>query len=298
LIQYLSQSADEAQIRAVLAQELPDLNVGRLELVARGWDNTVAIADDRWVFRFPKDGEYVYAPELALLKELDGNVGVAVPKPIYMGQRVRMLGYAKLPGRFLSEDEAGALDPATCHRLGQELAGFIWELHQRIDPGKARAMGWNDERIQFEPAVALAVVRGCCPDLERAAKSAADAIGSLRLELPPRFLYNDLHIDNFLVDERDRLSGVIDFGDCAIGDHHFEFYGLYRYNPLLFEAAIAAYEALSGLELRRSICQALAWEDCLSDLVELKDQPDDPGHQNALRWMRRWQRLDGDIIKV
>jgi aminoglycoside phosphotransferase (APT) family kinase protein len=289
LIRYLSEAADEAQVLAVLARELPDLKIERLQLVKRGWDNTVAIADKRWVFRFPKDADYAYAPELALLKALQGQVGgAAVPNPAFEGRETQMLGYGILPGRFLEEEEAGALDSQACRHLGQELAAFVWGLHQRVSPEAGLAMGWRQERLDFCPKEALAAVRACCPELDGAAQRAADAIAGLRLTLPPRFLYNDLHIDNFLVDAQGRLSGVIDFGDCAVGDPHFEFYGLWRYNPALFEATISAYEGLSGLKLDRSACQALAWEDCLSDLAELKDQPQDPGHQNALRWMRRW----------
>ena len=45
---------DEPQARALIGERFPQLAPRTLRLLGEGWDSTVWLVDDRWVFRFPR----------------------------------------------------------------------------------------------------------------------------------------------------------------------------------------------------------------------------------------------------
>jgi aminoglycoside phosphotransferase (APT) family kinase protein len=47
-------AVDEALARRLIGAQFPDLEVRSLSLLGQGWDMTVWLVDDRWVFRFPR----------------------------------------------------------------------------------------------------------------------------------------------------------------------------------------------------------------------------------------------------
>ena len=45
---------DEALVRALLAEQFPELDASSARLLGEGWDNSVWVVEERWAFRFPR----------------------------------------------------------------------------------------------------------------------------------------------------------------------------------------------------------------------------------------------------
>src|SRR5205085_1657145 len=72
---------DEALVRSVLALRFPELQLESVRLLGEGWDNSVWVVDERWVFRFPRREIAVPAVgrQIDLLPRLAPLLPLAIP---------------------------------------------------------------------------------------------------------------------------------------------------------------------------------------------------------------------------
>ena len=217
---------DEALVRALLAEQFPELDASSARMLGEGWDNAVWVVEDAWAFRFPR--REIAIPgvrrELEVLPRLAPLVPVPIPEPRYVGVPSDRFPWPFFGAPLLSGVEAadaGLTDDARVE-LGAQLGRLLRLLHapemrtaadpdgrlpvdfnQRADMAKRVPMarqfladiGWNDSRA---PAL-----------LDRAAK-----LGTAPAAV---FVHGDLHLRHVLV-EGPALSGVIDWGDTCVGD--------------------------------------------------------------------------------
>jgi aminoglycoside phosphotransferase (APT) family kinase protein len=257
----------------------------------------VAEVDEKWIFRFPKDDTYRFGQEQKVLAALRGRVRVPIPQVEFLGKSRRVMGYQKIVGRHVTEQEWTSWPDEKVRTLAGDLAGFLWDCHRAIPVKQAQSWGLPKERMTER----YHRVKDRIPELARfglaefAQRTLSDyeKLGDGERTF---FLYNDLHTENFVVDVRGRLAGVFDFGDFNWGDPDWEFGYLYRYDKRLFEACVEEYERLSGLIIRKRACAVYAWLDALFDLAELWNQPENSAHKNGLRWAKRFMQRQEEYL--
>ena len=73
--------------RRLLEEQFPALATEPIELLGRGWDNTVFTVGDAWVFRFPRREVVLpgFRNEIEFLPELARLLPVAIPLPELVG---------------------------------------------------------------------------------------------------------------------------------------------------------------------------------------------------------------------
>jgi aminoglycoside phosphotransferase (APT) family kinase protein len=101
-----------------------------VEIIAAGWDNTVVVVDDEWLFRFPR--REIALPgihrEIAWLPVLAGQLPVPIPVPV----RVGTSGTPPWPfwgGRHLPGVELAQSPYADRARAAATIGRFLAELH-------------------------------------------------------------------------------------------------------------------------------------------------------------------------
>ena len=222
-----------------------------LRLLAEGWDNTVWLADERWVFRFPR--REVALPlirnEIAVLGEL--SLPLRTPIPRFVGDT--FFGAELIPGREL---HPGVDRDA----LGRPLGEFLRALHsaQVSVPLGADPFGRADMAVRVPKTLQALAQLGCdVPDVVYAAH-----------DLPPVeptcIVHGDLHFRHVLIDGG-AISGVIDWGDVCRGDPSVDL-PLYwcALSPAGREAFLDAYGDVSEEQLLRArviaifLCAVLA----------------------------------------
>jgi aminoglycoside 2''-phosphotransferase len=242
--------------RAVIDQCYPGFIHDREAVTAieDGWDSLVLDIEDTFIFRFPRRPETLagYAREAALLPALSRVLSTQVPKFEFSclqdpNPEHCFVGYRKIHGLQLS---AGLTNSS---QIAFELANFLTTLHrfpvdeaEKLTLSKADALIWQKTYLDFFVWIQEHVF----PMLKAPIRDQATAIweGFLNLEANFRFqpvlMHGDLCGDHVLCEEqREGLSGVIDWGDARLGDPAGDFAGLFFIGgPNLLKQVLKAYQ--------------------------------------------------------
>ena len=257
-------------VRGAIEAAFPALVVEGCRSLGEGWDSAAWLVNEALLFRFPKRLAVARALEweIALLPALAPTLPVAIPRFTYLAEHgaptdsaLPFVGYPLLPGVFL-DALPGALHETS--PLLPQLADFLRALHhfprERAVAAGLPAVDWSawvahwerfatwlmiGEASRFTPATRSRLVAfhdGLLAELRRA-------------ECPIALLHHDLALEHLLVtpDGR-RLTGVIDWGDIALGDPALDFAGIAGACSVAtldagFRRRIAWYERLAPFHL-------------------------------------------------
>ena len=222
----------------LVREQFPGL--GRtIEPIGYGWDNTAYLVDGDIVFRFPRReiAVLLITRELRVLPALAPRLPLPIPVPRWVGTpspgfQWPFAGYRHIPGwtadlAFLSSAERRAAAPV--------LAEFLRVLHSIPLEGLDLP---DDELNRADSARRMPLLAGWLQELESAG-IITDGRPWLRLfeanppEPPPHPvpIHGDLDERHILVDEANRVCGVIDWGDMHAGDPALDLSLLYRFFP-------------------------------------------------------------------
>jgi len=198
-----------------------------VRIVAAGWDNTIVLVDESWVFRFPRRA--IALPgidrEIALLPRLAPLLSLPIPVPEHVGVNGdppwRFWGARHLPGTELKvagrTDEIGVA-------VGRSLGRFVAELHALpadsslpVDPfGRADAVS---RAVRSRDV--LSDLRAAGPGLDSLDDPAVEQVlaAGENVGPPPTenvLSHGDLYSRHVLVDENGVTAAVIDWGDLCM----------------------------------------------------------------------------------
>jgi len=214
-----------------IRRHLSELSFSQARILpAAGQFNTVLCLDDRWIFRFPKSPHAAadLARELEILPRLRGKLPLPIPDPQYQARDddsgvLLFMGYRRLPGEPLQREKLVGLqgEERVLEDLARDLALFLRRLHA-IAPaeigltpsGESAKAEWTrigaDVQEKLFPYMRL--------DARAAARNFRQALNDDALWQDDECLiHGDFGTGNILFREG-RISGIIDFGFCGIGD--------------------------------------------------------------------------------
>jgi aminoglycoside phosphotransferase (APT) family kinase protein len=250
----------DIQVNQELASRLvhtqfPELDPIQVAPLGEGCDSVAFEVNGGWVFRFPKrpDVEQQLLIETKLLRWLTVH-GSPIPLPAFSFHGrpsesfpFHFAGYSKLPGMT-----ANRVDPGkpVHRRLAAALGRFLSWLHA-FSATDAMAIGVPD---QHEHDVIADVQREALEDFPVLARVAPDApldrwrafLEAAPIAAPPppsafALVHNDLAAEHVLVDESaQRVTGVIDWSDAAIGDRAIDFAGIFHWGGAPFMNGVLA----------------------------------------------------------
>jgi aminoglycoside phosphotransferase (APT) family kinase protein len=214
---------DEKLVRGLLAQL--GLEDARLQKLAEGWDNSVWVVDERYVFRFPRRAVAIpgLERELAVLPKLAPLLPLPVPRPAFVGKATDGYPWPFFGAELIPGVEAGVaeLDDEARLEVALELAAFLRALHAveldeplPLDPNRRTDMPKRARmaREELQELERLGLWQAP-PELSSFLKEAE--------RLPPpeaqAVMHGDLHFRHLLVEGR-AASGVIDWGDVCRAD--------------------------------------------------------------------------------
>ncbi len=216
-------AVDEALARRLIGAQFPDLELRSTRLLGQGWDTTVWLVDDRWVFRFPRRETVIrgLVNEIAHLPRLASLLPLPIPVPTYLGEpsagyRWPFYGALYLPGRELAE---AGLDGGRLAALARPLGEFLRALHDTrldadlpLDPVGRADMTFRVPRTR-ERLTELEQL-----GLWHAPREAYEVIEAARELGPPEptcLVHGDLHLRHLLVDHGGGAAAVIDWIDLS-----------------------------------------------------------------------------------
>jgi aminoglycoside phosphotransferase (APT) family kinase protein len=254
-------TVDEELARRLIAAQFPEVALDSLRLLGEGWDNTVWLVDEQWVFRFPRRELAIpgVEREIAALAALAPRLPLPIPAPVFVGRASDEFPWPFFGARHLHGAEPLGLDEHARAGLARPFGEFLRALHgAEIDGLPADPFGRVDmaRRVpETREWLARAEAAGLwrAPDTVSALLDTATDLGA-----PPAtvVVHGDLHMRHLLVDDHGTLCGVIDWGDLCCGDPSMDLSLVWNLLPNRDEF-LAAYGPVSDEQLVRARVLAL-----------------------------------------
>ena len=261
------------QVRAAVRTAAPDLARADVRWAGQGECCEAWWVGEEHVVRFARDPvvDAELEREMAVLPALAEAIEVAIPRPEFIGRdpdtgRV-FVGHRAVHGELLSPRILARLSARARGQLTAELGRFLDQLQAfaRTSVGVELPEARYDAVLRDTEAIERAVFSRMPEADARACRSMLDA-----LELDPAdarvLAHCDLYEGHILIDPTsERLAGVIDFGDLAIGDPCYDLNTLIDDFGLRFTAEVVRHlpPALAAPRLARArivcIWESLAW---------------------------------------
>jgi aminoglycoside phosphotransferase len=278
------QALELERLRGIVLESFPDLRAARFRLLPPGWHSVAVDADDRLVFKFPRNAEAQAAlvREVGLLRVVAGALTMRVPSLTLHGPPCFSC-HEKIPGEPLLAPEYHGLDDPARQRLAEAMARLHAELHG-LDRARMTEAGATAIAPWSGPEAILRRAWGILPERER---RYAEATLTEWADLEPDpygsvFGYFDGHGWNMAFDHRrGRLNGVFDFADAGFGDLHQEFVYASFVSRDLARRIVDAYEDLTGRRLDRARIDLLTGVLRLNEVAESADDPEHRGQMLA-----------------
>ncbi|WP_199615030.1 phosphotransferase [Paenibacillus alkalitolerans] len=231
----------EELAQRLIGSQFPQLSSKRIKRLGYGWDNTVFLVEEQYVFRFPRRKVAVDSLRMEgkILPKLKNYISIPYSIPLFFGEGksdypAPFLGYPYLSGKFPIglTDEQHALSATT-------LAQFIRKLHEfPLQVAQENGLQ-HDHRNLTDIALRKARMLEFLSDLSiYITEEEHDAITYYLEQLKTErvternvFLHGDLHFKNMLVDEDGKISGIIDWGDMSIGHPACDLNVVYSFLP-------------------------------------------------------------------
>jgi aminoglycoside phosphotransferase (APT) family kinase protein len=223
--------------------QFPQLKPARLKVLGEGFDNSVFLVNDQFVFRFPRRQMAVelIETEVRLLPVLAPLLPIPTPNPQFRGKPDNdypwpFAGYnvisGQAPSKLTNEQRILSAKP---------LAQFLRVLHDFpvVEAEKRKIPYDTMGRVDVKKRKTM---------IEENMKKASEMnlIDQHESELLQQFLqtvhtelsdntlvlaHGDLHFRNLLVDDSGKISGVIDWGDTHIGSPAVDLSIIYQFLP-------------------------------------------------------------------
>lgn len=260
-----------------LAQNFKDLEPYSFKKIAEGWDNEVYLVNDHFIFRFPrrKIAVELIERENAVLKAVEHIGVVEIPKVLYVGNPTNEYpyifhGYKMLPGTAACYAH---LTPQAREGSIAILSTFLKQLHKTnttaISPLKEKNCVYDRTDIplavnSLSERVATIYTQGLVKmNISEFQYELATAIAT-KLPRLHCLVHGDLYSRHLLFNNN-LLTGIIDWGDCAINsaavdlaviwsfyppschDQFFKIYGFVEKNTWIYARFLGLYSALTTL---------------------------------------------------
>jgi aminoglycoside phosphotransferase (APT) family kinase protein len=215
---------DAALVRALLAEQLPDLRPGLADLdvvaVAAGWDNVVFRLGTDLTVRLPRRqaAATLIENEQRWLPRLAARLPLPIPAPIAIGRPGLGFPWSWSVGPWLPGETAAEVVPDDLDAAATTLGSFLLALHEPA-PADAPANPVRGVPLRDRAARLHAQVEQIADivDAPTVLDRWAELLATPPWPGPPLWLHGDLRAANLLV-HHGRLSAVIDFGDVTGGD--------------------------------------------------------------------------------
>lgn len=252
-------SIPDLDLNELIRSECPDIKPDTIEPLGVGDFFGAFLVNGTWVFLVAKHDEARASirREACLLPRLAAQVDLQIPEPVYHGER--FIAYRKLPGTALTQARFLKLDQDARDRCARQVATFLERIHGH-DLDSARECGV----LPFDFVTHYHHV------LERARRSLPGALSTADWEwaegaledylegaawwrdFTPVLLHRDVSPAHVLFDPgAERVTGILDFSDLAIGDPAWDLIFLYEDYGIDFLARVLPVYPHSHADLER-----------------------------------------------
>jgi aminoglycoside 2''-phosphotransferase len=262
-----------------IQQAFPDLEIHQIDSIGSGQFNQILLVNNELVFRFPRYAHIMDQWEIrqSILDYIRPQLPLPVPEMIYQSPNNHIPGEVfsvlkMIPGKPLYRERLAAIDNEdVLQRLAEQAAGFLKALHS-IDVKERNGTVPAEDPLEYYEHFLVEVHTALMPKMRSSARLETEIFFEQLLSFlrsnpyQPCIIHNDFGGSNILYDEdRQQLSGVIDFNSLCLGDPAVDVASLSTYGDDFIERGLRFYPEMKHLmERARLIRGTFALEEALS----------------------------------
>lgn len=250
---------NEEIAQLAISSQFP-LKITTIKLLGEGWDNCVYLVNTNTVFRFPR--REISVPlierEMRILPKLSKFVSLKIPEPIYLGKASRefphpFYGHAMLSGTSGCKVTLSTKEYVEAAKKLGAFLSFLHGLDLKMLDLDTKDQDPELNRMEIEPL--LRNLRERFEHIEGIYNLGKYQQKIQRIcELAHKyrakeghysFIHNDLYHRHLLF-ENNCLTGIIDWGDCGIGDQVADLGIVYQFFPKSVHAVF--YESYGSVK--------------------------------------------------
>ncbi len=233
-------------------------NAEHITMIEHSHDNIVALVDDTYAVRFPRDknaylrGLY----EKHILEKLKTIKTLTIPHIVNENTDPPYVIHSFVPGYHISSVAIRKFSNKQQQDFAKSVAQFAYTMHTTFTLDEEQPLRQKlglDELADNEPwpVYYKKVVHDTTFPTTVQDDLAKNCYGEwVRVcnVTPTVVVHDDLHTENMMFNDN-HLAGILDFGDANVGTPEQELRQLYRISEEIMLAAVQEYQHLSGRQL-------------------------------------------------
>lgn len=223
---------DEDTVKLICKEQFPDIHITEIECIGEGFDNTVFKINKDLLMRFPRRDIAVPLIELEkkLLPQIERHIKIKTTIPTLFGKPSTHFPWPFLGYNFIYGKSPTCLSVEDRKNMVEPLALFIRNLHEiDIEALKPLNLPYDEIRRldleyripQLKKHIEKANELNLLPEKKMIQKY-VDELEVIQSDTKLVLVHGDLHFKNILVDDQNRLTGIIDWGDTHIGQRELD----------------------------------------------------------------------------
>ena len=214
-----------------IIEEKCNIIIDSIKLIGEGYDSKAYIVNNEYVFKikFSSNKKKGYEKEKAIYdflnKHLETNISIPNIEYSYISDELSILGYKEIQGTFLTPLIYQNMTEEEQFLLKKDIAYFLRQMHD-LDISDIIEYSIDNKKNVLE-------------EYQLLRDTIYDTLTSNEKEYVERFMkrlisttifdgkkclcHNDFSCNHILLDENNRLCGIIDFGDAGIIDEYCDF---------------------------------------------------------------------------
>ena len=205
--------------------------IDSIKLIDEGYDSKAYIVNNEYVFKikFSANKKKGYEKEKAIYDFLNKNLKTNIKIPrieySYITDELSILGYKEIKGKFLTPEIYSTMSKDKQELLKQDIAIFLRQMHD-LDYSEISSYTIdNKQNVLEEYQLLKETIYDSLTDTEKQyIEDFMQRLYNTTIFGGKKCLcHNDFSCNHLLLDNDNRLVGVIDFGDSGIIDEYCDF---------------------------------------------------------------------------
>lgn len=218
-------------MKYIILNTFKNFNVSNIKVIGSGYDSVAYLVNDEYIFKIKisANEKKGYKKEKAILDFLNEYLksDIKIPKIeySYISSEFEIMGYKSINGKFLTPKIYQSMTEKQKDILKNDIAKFLKQLHSLDYSEISEYLIDNKENVLEEYKLLKETI------YDKLTKEEKDYIESFfeMLDITKIFddkkclCHNDFSANHLLLNEDNKLVGIIDFGDAGIIDEYCDF---------------------------------------------------------------------------
>ena len=205
--------------------------INNIDLIGEGYDSKAYLVNNEYIFKikFSVNEKKGYEKEKAIYdflnKKLKTKIHIPKIEYSYISNDISILGYKEIKGTFLTPHIYSKLSKEDQEILKQDIASFLRQIHDLDYDEISLYTIDNKQNVLEEYQLLKETIYDNFTDFEKEyVEDFMKRLHSTTIFDDKKCLcHNDFSCNHLLLDDDNRLTGVIDFGDSGIADEYCDF---------------------------------------------------------------------------